>query len=282
MKIPYTAILAAALVVPVNAQDAAPATPAAAAAEAPAADEAEYAKQLERLHELFNGRRELVAALKGISSRETADAAAPKVKKLCGKLRECETKHFKLIQKVPKAMKQRLEKEFFTLARSAYSDTNYALGLLSENGYYGSAALWAALEKKDAAEIQLSAEEQAVYAGLQASWHEFIDTMKRVIVLLRNVDGKESADAAAPKVKLDIERLFALEEILHNENIPDSVATKLQAEFYPTHGCFMSSMHINASCLEANKCYGSDALMKAMSRLMNGGEEEPAGPPAEN
>lgn len=240
------------------------------AAPAPAKEQAEQAKVQA---ELFDCRREFVAVLKGINSRETADAAAPKVKELCGKLRECEEKHFKLIQELPE--NEGLEEAFDTMARRPDSDTNYALGTLAQNGYYGSAALREAMipiagdpkKEEEAAAIQLTAEEQALYARLQASSRELIDTMKRVIEVLWTVKSKESADAAAPKVKADLERIFAIEKSLNIDNMPDSIAIKLQAEFRFTLGRFMSSMQINASCLEENKCYGSDALMKAMSRL---------------
>lgn len=282
MKIPYTALIAATLLLPLNAQDAAPASP----APAPAADETGQAKVQTCLQELFDCRREFVAVLKGINSRETADAAAPKVKELCGKLRECEEKHFKLIQELPE--NEGLEEAFDTMARRPDSDTNYALGTLAQNGYYGSAALREAMipiagapkKEEEAAAIQLTIEEQALYARLQASSRELTDTMKRVIEVLWNVNSKESADAAAPKVKADLERIFAIEKSLDIDNMPDSIAIKLQAEFRFTLGGFMSSMQINASCLEENQCYGSDALMKVMNRLMNGDGEEPAEPPA--
>lgn len=253
------------------------------AAPAPAKEQAEQAKVQA---ELFDCRREFVAVLKGINGRETADAAAPKVKELCGKLRECEEKHFKLIQELPE--NEGLEEAFDTMARRPDSDTNYALGTLAQNGYYGSAALREAMipiagdpkKEEEAAAIQLTAEEQALYARLQASSRELIDTMKRVIEVLWTVNSKESADAAAPKVKADLERIFAIEKSLNIDNMPDSIAIKLKAEFRFTLGGFMSSMLINASCLEENQYYGSDALMKAMRRLMIGGEEEPAESPA--
>ena len=114
----------------------------------------------------------------------------------------------------------------------------------------------------------------------EAAARNLMNCIKELNDALQGVKDTASADAAAPKVKADLERIFAIEKSLDIDNMPDSIAIKLQAEFRFTLGGFMSSMLINASYLEENQCYGSDALMKAMRRLMIGGEEEPAESPA--
>lgn len=286
MKIPYTALIAATLLLPLNALDAASASP----APAPAADEAEYAKYRDLMREDLATMEQFLKVLQSVHDKQSADAAVPQAKELWEKLTAPRLDPSEAIQ-------ARLDAEFAGQRQRLESDSIIIMGPIITQGCYGSQALKEVLApllpeeiasvmveavatQPDAQPAELSAEEQADYAKRREYAQMGIHAIIELSELVKEVNSKESADAAAPKVKADLERIFAIEKSLNIDNMPDSIAIKLQAEFRFTLGGFMSSMLINASCLEENQYYGSDALMKAMRRLMIGGEEEPAESPA--
>lgn len=282
MKIPYTALIAATLLLPLNALDAASASP----APAPAADEAEYAKYRDLMREVLATMEQFLKVLQGVHDKQSADAAVPQAKELWEKLTAP-------MLDPSEAIQARLDAEFAGQRQRLESDSIIIMGPIITQGCYGSQALKEVLApllpeeiasvmeeavatQPDAQPAELSAEEQADYAKhreyAQMSIHAIIELSE----LVKEVNSKESADAAATKVKEIVERMEKQAAHLDDTKPTYAVLARLNDEFLPMLRFSMGQMHSVLVPLEMNQWYGSDALMKAMSRLMNGGEEEPA------
>lgn len=110
-----TIIALAAMASPLMAQEAAPAAPAAPApapeTQAPAVDQADYAKYQAPLRETINCMKQLLETLKGVNSKETADAAAPQVKEILANMEKLQAQAEEL-STAPVAVQQKLQAEF--------------------------------------------------------------------------------------------------------------------------------------------------------------------------
>lgn len=132
-----------------------------------------------------------------------------------------------------------------------------------------------------APETQAPAVDQAEYAKYQAPLRETISCMTQLMETLKGVNSKESADAAAPKVKeilANMEKLQAQAEGL--ATAPAEIQQKLQAEFEPQIQGVIGSMGAVFIPLLTNQCYGSQALMDAMMPLLSAPGPESAPAPA--
>ena len=133
-----------------------------------------------------------------------------------------------------------------------------------------------------APEAQAPAVDQAEYAKYQAPARETLNCMKQLMDTLKGVNSKETADAAAPKVK---ELLATVDKLrAQSEGLPEpseAIQQKLKAEFEGELQGIIGSMMGTFLPLMGNQCYGSQELMQALAPLLGGPEEEaPAPAPA--
>ena len=122
----------------------------------------------------------------------------------------------------------------------------------------------------------------AEYAKHQAPARETINCMKQLMETLKGVNSKETADAAAPKVK---ELLATVDKLrAQSEGLPEpseAIQEKLKAEFEGELQGIIGSMMGTFLPLLGNQCYGSQELMQALAPLLGSPEEEaPAPAPA--
>ena len=124
--------------------------------------------------------------------------------------------------------------------------------------------------------------DQAEYAKYQAPARETINAMKQIIEVLQGVNSKETADAAAPKVKELIEKMNTLKAA--SEGLPEpseAIQAQLKAEFETELQGILQGMMGTFMPIAMNQCYGSEALMEALAPMLGGGEAEPETAPAE-
>ena len=142
-----TIIALAAMASPLMAQEAAPAAPVAPAPEAQAStvDPAEYAKYEAPARESLNCMKQLMDTLKGVNSKETADAAAPMVEKLMASAEELH-KQSESLPEPSEAIQNKLKEEFEGELRGIIGSMMGTFLPLLSNQCYGSQALMEALE----------------------------------------------------------------------------------------------------------------------------------------
>ena len=125
--------------------------------------------------------------------------------------------------------------------------------------------------------------DEAEYAKYQAPARETLDSMKELIDILKGVNSKETADAAAPKVKVLIEKMDALKAASAGLPEPsEAIQAKLKAEFEAELMGILPGLQQTFLPIALKQCYGSTELMKALAPMLGMGEEEPEAPaPAE-
>ena len=115
---------------------------------------------------------------------------------------------------------------------------------------------------------------QAEYARRQALAREILNSIKQLMAILNGVNSRETADAAAPKVK----ELLAMVDKLRakGESLPqpsDEIRQKLEAEFEGELQGVIDGMQGAFMSLEANQYYGSQKLKQALAPLRGAPEE---------
>lgn len=142
-----TIIALAAMASPLMAQEAAPAAPVAPAPEAQAStvDPAEYAKYEAPARETLNCMKQLMDTLKGVNSKETADAAAPMVMELMATAEELH-KQSESLPEPSEAIQNKLKEEFEGELQGIIGSMMGTFLPLLSNQCYGSQALMKALE----------------------------------------------------------------------------------------------------------------------------------------
>lgn len=237
--------MAAVSVLPLNAQP-----PATAVEPAPEAREAGESA--------IDGAKALLEILQNVDSKEKADAAAPKLIDFRTKLEGLEPPS--------EEIKAQLDKEVEPLFRS--------IARIVVNDSYNSDAFMAALvdmevEQPAAAPLpELSAEEQAEYARIRDLTCESIDTLKQAIAVFAGITSKETADAAAPKVKELFQKIEKLEERLQELPEPSAaVGKRMQEDFKLTLKVVTTravARRITSIVMGWHEGYGSDALEEAI------------------
>ena len=132
-----------------------------------------------------------------------------------------------------------------------------------------------------APEAQAPAVDPAEYAKYEAPARETINNMKQLLDTLKGVNSKETADAAAPKVK----ELMASTETLRkqSESLPEpseAIQNKLKEQFEGELQGVISGMMGTFLPLLSSQCYGSQALMDALAPFLNGVDEAAPAPEA--
>ena len=205
-------LMAAVSVLPLNAQP-----PATAVEPAPEAREAG-----EKITAAIDGAKALLEILQNVDSKEKADAAAPKLIEFRTKLEGLEPPS----EEIKAQLDKEVEGVFRSIARIVVNDS------------YNSDAFMAALVDMDGEQPaavplpELSAEEQAEYAKLLDLTCESIETLKQAIAVFAGITSKETADAAAPKVKELFQKIEKLEERLQELPEPSAaVGKRMQKDF---------------------------------------------------
>lgn len=240
-------LMAAVSVLPLNAQTQAP---------APAAEPAPEAR--ETGESAIDGAKALLEILQNVDSKEKADAAAPKLIEFRTKLEGLEPPS--------EEIKEQLDKEVEPLFRS--------IAHIVVNDSYNSDAFMAALvdmedEQPATAPLpELSAEEQAEYARIRDLTCESIETLKQAIAVFAGITSKETADAAAPKVKELFQKIEKLEERLQELPEPSAaVGKRMQEDFKLTLKVVTTravERRITTIVMGWHEGYGSDALEEAI------------------
>ncbi len=214
MNAQYLVLMAAVSVLPLNAQTQPPAPAAEPAPEARAAGE--------KISDVIAGARSLLEILQKVDNKEKADAAAPKLFEFRTTIEGLEA----LDEEIRAQLDKVVEPIFRSIARIVVNDS------------YNSDAFMAALvdmdgEQPAAAPLpELSAEEQAEYAKLLDLTCEGIETLKQAIAVFAGITSKETADAAAPKVKELWQKIEKLEERLQELPEPsEAVGKRMRKDF---------------------------------------------------
>ena len=141
-----TIIALAAMASPLMAQEAAPAAPVAPApeAQAPTVDPAEYAKYQAPFRGTIDCMKQLLETLKGVNSKETADAAAPQVKEILVKWEKLQAEAEGILT-APPAIQEKLQAEFEPETQEVLSMMPGVFIPLLGNQCYGSQDLMDAL-----------------------------------------------------------------------------------------------------------------------------------------
>ncbi len=132
----YITLLAAALVLPLNAQETAGASP----AELTAAEQGEYAKQKPLCIGTLNLMKETIAVLKPVKDKATADAAAPRLKAIKARMDELDAK-VAALGRPSKAVENKIGNELEPQLMQLMNDVETVVTQLELNGFYGSDAL---------------------------------------------------------------------------------------------------------------------------------------------
>lgn len=241
-------LMAAVSVLPLNAQP-----PATAVEPAPEAREAG-----EKITAAIDGARAFLEILQKVDSKEKADAAAPKLIEFRTKVEGLEPPS----EEIKAQLDKEVEGVFRSIARIVVNDS------------YNSDAFMAALidmdgEQPAAAPLpELSAEEQAEYAKLLDLTCECIETLKQAIAVFAGITSKETADAAAPKVKELRQKTEKLEKTLQElPELSEAVNKRMQEDFKLTLKVVTTravARRITTIVMGWHEGYGSDALEEAI------------------
>lgn len=143
-----------------------------------------------------------------------------------------------------------------------------------------------AAEAPAAPAAETPAVDPAEYAKYQAPARETINAMKEIMEVLKGISNKETADAAAPKVKELVQKMDTLKSAA-TEGLAEpseAIQAKLKAEFEGELMGILSGMKQAFLPVVMQQCYGSSALMEALAPMLGGAmeeQEEPAEQPAE-
>ncbi len=122
----------------------------------------------------------------------------------------------------------------------------------------------------------------AEYAKYEAPARETINAMKEIMETLKGISNKETADAAAPKVKELVQKMDALKSASEGLAEPsEAIQAKLKAEFEGELMGILSGMQQAFLPVVMQQCYGSTALMEALAPMLGGAVEEPEAPAEE-
>ena len=122
--------------------------------------------------------------------------------------------------------------------------------------------------------------DQAEYEKYAAPARETLKAMQELLQTLQGVNNKETADAAAPKVKEYLQKIDEIKAASQGQPEPSAaVQAKLKAEFEVEVQGIIQSMMGTFMPLALNQCYGSAALMEALTPMLGGAVEEPAPAP---
>lgn len=141
-----------------------------------------------------------------------------------------------------------------------------------------------AAEAPAAPAAETPAVDPAEYAKYQAPARETINAMKEIMEVLKGISNKETADAAAPKVKELVQKMDTLKSASEGLAEPsEAIQAKLKAEFEGELMGILSGMQQAFLPVVMQQCYGSSALMEALAPMLGGAmeeQEEPAEQPA--